>query len=108
NISDDALQQQYAIEQRMVDGLHQDYAALQEVRSLRAQLKDLKSRAKGASADAINQLDQRAGALEGSGGGFGTSLSGPQAQSLARLNGALAHVYEVIGLADAGPTRQAV
>jgi len=104
---DEDLQQQYAIEQRMVKALHDDYTNLQEVRSLRAQLNDLKARAKGALADSIGKLDQQAAASEGSGGGFGANLSGPQAQSLTRLNSALAHVYEVVSLADAAPTTQA-
>ena len=100
--------QQYALEQKLIDALHQDHSALEEVRSLRAQLVPLKSRAQGATADSISKLDQQAGALEGGRGGFGAAMSGPQAQSLSRLNGALAHVYEVVGLADAAPTTQAV
>src|SRR5437868_6826864 len=106
--SDEDLQQQYAIEQRMVNALHDDYSNVQELRSLRAQLNDLKPRAKGALADSISKLDQQAGALEAGGGGFGANLSGPQAQSLTRLNSALAHVYEVVSVADAAPTTQAV
>ncbi|HWC17563.1 MAG TPA: hypothetical protein VG498_11145, partial [Terriglobales bacterium] len=46
--------------------------------------------------------------IEGSGGGFGASLTGAQAQSLTRLNAALAHLYEVAGLADTSPTTQAL
>jgi hypothetical protein len=100
--------QQYGLEQKLIAALHQDYSALQEVRSLRAQLSELKPRAQGAAADSISKLDQQAGALEGGGGGFGAGLSGSQAQSLARLNGTLAHLFEVVGLADAAPTTQAV
>ena len=88
--------------------MHQDYTALEQLRSLRAQLKDLKPRARGATGEAVAKLDQQAGALEGSAGGLGASRGGPQGQSLARLNGGLARVYEVIGLADAAPTTQAV
>ena len=106
--SDEDLQQQYAIEQRMVNALHDDYSNVQELRSLRAQLNDLKPRAKGALADSISKLDQQAGALEAGGSGFGANLTGPQAQSLTRLNSALAHVYEVVSVADAAPTTQAV
>jgi len=104
----DDYAQQYALEQKLIDALHQDYSALQEVRSLRAQLSSLKARAQGATADSISKLDEQAGALEGGRGGFGASMSGPQAQSLSRLNGALAHLFEVAGLADAAPTTQAV
>jgi hypothetical protein len=101
-------ERQYGIAQKLVDALQQNYAALQQVRSLRAQLKDLKPRAQGAIADAITKLDQDAARLEGGGGGFGAALSGPQAQSMTRLNGSLAHVYDVVGAADAAPTTQAV
>jgi len=96
------------MEQKLIDALHQDYTALEEVRSLRAQLAKLRSRAQGATADSISKLDQQAAVLEGGRGGFGAPMSGPQAQSLSRLNGALVHVYEVVGLADAAPTTQAV
>ena len=105
--SDEDLQQQYAVQQRMLKALHEDYSSLQELRSLRAQLNELKPRAKGALADSISKLDQQAAAVEGSGAGFGASLS-PQAQSLTRLNGALAHIYDVVSLADAAPTTQAL
>jgi photosystem II stability/assembly factor-like uncharacterized protein len=107
-ISDADLQQQFALEQKLVAALHQDYTALQELRSLRAQLKDLKPRAQGATGEAVAKLDQQAGALEGSAGGFGASRGGPQSQSLARLDGSLARVYDVVGLADSAPTTQAV
>ncbi|HKR31094.1 MAG TPA: hypothetical protein VJT08_11480, partial [Terriglobales bacterium] len=106
--TEDDYAQQYALEQKLIDALQQDYSALQEVRSLRAQLSNLRSRAQGATADSISKLDQQATALEGGRGGFGASMSGPQAQSLSRLNGSLAHLYEVVGLADAAPTTQAV
>jgi hypothetical protein len=100
--------QQYQLERKLVDALHQDYTALQQVRSLRAQLSSIKPRAQGSVADSISKLDQQASAVEGSGGGFGAGMNGPQAQSLTRLNSALAHVYDVVGAADAAPTTQAV
>jgi hypothetical protein len=102
------LAQQFAVEEKLVDATHQDYAALQQALSLRAQLNGLKPRAQGAVADAIAKLDQLAATVEGSGGGFGANLAGPQAQSLRRLNGALVHVYDIVSMADAAPTTQAV
>jgi photosystem II stability/assembly factor-like uncharacterized protein len=106
-VSETDLAQQFAVEEKLVDSIHQDYDALQQVLSLRAQLKDLKSRAQGATADAITKLDQQAASVEG-GGGFGASSAGPQAQSLRRLNGGLVHVYDIVSMADAAPTTQAV
>lgn len=108
NVADSDVEQQYALEQKLIDALHQDYTALQQVRSLRAQLNELKPRAKGSASEAIAKLDQQAASLEGGRGGFGASLSGPQAQSLSRLNAAVTHVYDVVGAADTAPTTQAV
>jgi hypothetical protein len=107
-VSASDLAQQYAVEQNLVDATHQDYTALQQVLSVRAQLNELKSRAQGATADAIAKFDQQAASVEGSGGGFGASFAGPQAQSLRRLNGGLVHVYDIVSMADAAPTTQAV
>jgi hypothetical protein len=107
-VSASDLAQQFAVEERLVDATHQDYTALQQVLSLRSQLKELKPRAQGAVADAIARLDQQAATVEGSGGGFGASFAGPQAQSLRRMNGALVHVYDIVSMADAAPTTQAV
>jgi hypothetical protein len=104
----DEYAQQFALEQKLVEALQKDYTALQEVRSLRAQLKDVKQRAQGTIAASISKLDQDASALEGTGGGFGAALGGQSSQSLARLNGDLSHLYEVAGLADAAPTTQTV
>jgi hypothetical protein len=97
--------QQYGVEKKLITALHQDYTALQQVRSLRAQLKDLKSRAQGTLAQSISTLDQEAAGAEGVRGGFG---GGSQSSGLARLNGSLAHVYEIVSAADAAPTTQAV
>lgn len=102
------LEQQYAEEEKLADAIHQDFTALQQVRSLLAQLHDLKPRTQGSVADAVTKMEQQASALEGSGGGFGASLSGPQAQSLARLNGGLVHVFDIVSMADAAPTTHAV
>ena len=107
-VSETDLAQQFAVEEKLVDAIHQDYEALQQVLSLRAQLKDLKPRAQGATAEAITKLDQEAASLEGSGGGFGASFAGPQAQSLRRLNGGLVHVYDIVSMGDAAPTTAAV
>jgi TolA-binding protein len=101
------LEQQLAAEQKLVDALHEDYTALQQVRSLRAQLKDLKPRAQRATAEGIAKLDQDAATVEG-GGARRPNATGPEAQGLARLNSNLAHVYEVVSAADAAPTTQAV
>ena len=108
NVSESDLAQQFELEEKLVNAIHADYAALEQLRSLRAQLRDLKPRAQGSAADAISKLDQQAAAVEGSGGGFGASLAGPQAQNLRRMNGALVHVYDIVSAADAAPTTQAV
>jgi len=101
------LAQQFVAERKLVDALHEDYTALQQARSLRAQLKDLTARARGATADAVAKLDKDAATIEG-GGARRPNSAGPQAQGLAHLNSNLAHVYEVVSAADAAPTTQAV
>ena len=105
-VSDADLEQQYAIQQKLMEALHQDYAALQQLRSLRAQLKQLQSRAQATLTSAITKLDADASALEGGDGGPNLGGTAPP-QGLARLNGNLAHVYDAVSLADAAPADQA-
>jgi hypothetical protein len=62
----EGLAQQHAIAMKCYDGLSQVRDALNELRKLRSQLKDLTARAgQGAVVDAIAALDKKAAALEG-------------------------------------------
>jgi hypothetical protein len=108
NVSPGDLKQQFDIEQKIAGSLHQDYTALQQVRSLRAQLKAAKGKVQGGAAEAVNKLDQQAETFEASAIGPAAAPTGAQGQSLSRLNSAFAHLFEVVQSADAAPTAQAV
>ncbi len=90
------LLQQFTLATKITGMLHQDYEALQEVRALRAKLKDR-------NPDAENQ----AAALEGVGGGRFRGAPAGDA-NLTTLNGELASVLGVIEGSDTVPTSQAV
>ncbi|MBZ5566354.1 MAG: glycoside hydrolase [Acidobacteriia bacterium] len=101
------LQQQFEMEMKIADALQQDYDALQQVRAMRQQLKELASRAPslpGSVAADIAALEKNLSALEGAAGGFGRRAS---SESFAALNDSLATVYEMVDSADAPPTSQA-
>ncbi|MBZ5704157.1 MAG: glycoside hydrolase [Acidobacteriia bacterium] len=97
------LRSQFELETRIVESLNRDYAALQEVKSIRKQLQD---RAAGKPlSDALTSLDKKLAELEGDTGGFGTRfLSTPEGRSLARLNAGLATLLSAVDSADATPT----
>ncbi len=97
-----ALAQQFALSKQLYDALKRGYDALQQVRSLRAQLQDRKANARGDVATQITALDDKAAALAGSGGGFFGGGDGPE--SLARLNGNLGQLLDMLQDADVAPT----
>jgi hypothetical protein len=93
-----ALVRQYALSVRMVRGLKRVTAALEELRALRAKLKDAKAGLGESPASAVAELDGRAAALES--GGRGNS------QTLGRLAGELGELYGTLQGADVQPTTQ--
>src|SRR5258708_6514070 len=101
----DSLLQQFELDRKIADALHQDFEALQQVRSLRAQLKSLAGHA--AIAKAATELEAKAAAIEGDEGGYGARyLSTPEGRSLARLNSGLNTLVSALDTADAAPTTQ--
>ena len=103
----ESLAQQFELETRICQGMHQSYQAREQVRNLRAQLKALKERAGQAGlAEAIAALDQKAAALEGAAEGFfgGGGAEGAAAESLARANMELGGLLRVVDSTDAAPT----
>ncbi len=96
------LAQQFRLSTQVYEALKRDYDALQQARSLRAQLQDRKTNAKGDVAAAIASLDDKAAALAGSGGGF--FGGGDGAESLSRLNGNLSQLLDMLQDADVAPT----
>jgi hypothetical protein len=108
--SQDGLRQQFELETRICDAMSADYKAIQEVRSVRAQLKKLNVPAKQAPlTEAVASLEKKAAELEGGSGGFGAAfLQDAAGRSLARLNTALTQLLNNVDGADAAPTTQAL
>ncbi|HET7570607.1 MAG TPA: hypothetical protein VFK96_08495 [Gammaproteobacteria bacterium] len=98
HVTDHALQKQFALETQVSDALAKDYAAYQQVRSLRAQLAKRQQAAGEHSplADQIDKLDAGAKNL----------LDNPaDRQGLRAINDSLASFYDRIGSADRTPTQ---
>ena len=106
--SPEDLRRQFDLDRKIADSLHKDFEALQQVRSLRAQLKALAN-----SPDAIKkaaaELEAKAEPIEGQGGGYGARyLSTPAGRSLSRLNSGFNAVVSALDTADAAPTTQQI
>jgi photosystem II stability/assembly factor-like uncharacterized protein len=96
----EALARQLTLAQEISRALDRDAAALWQVKALRAAIEKLPAAAReGALKEAVGGLDSRLGALAN-----GTEKD---RESLTRLNGDLAHLYEVIEGVDLPPTTQA-
>jgi photosystem II stability/assembly factor-like uncharacterized protein len=108
--SAEELRQQLDLETKIVDAMHEDYQTVQQVRALRRQLADLKTRAgQGRTATAVEMLDKSAAEFEGTKAEFGARfLSTPEGRSLVRLNAALNTLLESVDGADTTPTTQAI
>ncbi len=115
--SPEDLRRHFELDRKIAGALRQDYEALQQVRSLRAQIKWLLRDQQAASAasstglDAAAKmaaaLDAKAAPIEGEEGGYGSGyLSTPAGRSLARLNGGLNALVSALDSADAAPTTQ--
>jgi hypothetical protein len=81
---------------------------LDELRALRAGLRDIRARATGDAVTAIDSLDRAAAALEGGGGGFGGGGDGGGAPTLTGTIGNLGQLYDALQDADVQPTTQLV
>ena len=114
------LRRHFELDQRIAHALHKDYEAVQQVRSLRSQLRALTgasdqsasaataaSKEKLAAIDTATDLEAKAASIEGEEGGYGTRyLSTPEGRSLARLNGGFNALVSALDTADAAPTTQ--
>jgi photosystem II stability/assembly factor-like uncharacterized protein len=104
------LRKQFEMESGSVEGMHQSHEALAQVRSVRAQLKELAARAgKGRLAEAIATLDKKAAELEGAAQSsfYGLPPKGKERENFSTLNQHLAGMLTVADSADAAPTSQA-
>jgi len=101
----DGLAAQFNLASKVCDEMNSTYASLQEVTSVRRQLKELSERAsKGPLADAIEAFDKKVAEFGGSAQRFG-----PQAgqTSFARLNGQFAQLLGFVDSADTAPVSAA-
>jgi len=90
--------------------MNESYEMLQQVQSVRAQLKDRAAKAgKGALANAIAALDKQTAELEGGAQSnfYGVPASGKQAENLSTLNQHFGATLALADSADAAPTTQA-
>ena len=100
--STEGLRQQFELESNIVQSMNIDYEALQQVRSLREQLRSMKGHT-GKSAEAVDALARTLAELEGKTEGS-TFLSTPEGRSLTRLNVALNTLLKAVDSADTAPT----
>jgi photosystem II stability/assembly factor-like uncharacterized protein len=106
----DGLRQQFELEMKINEAMHRDYQTLQQVRSLRKQLKNLTERTRqGQVKESVAALESKAAEVEGGEGGYGrTFLSTSEGSSLTRLTVGLNILMAAVDSADAAPTTQAV
>ena len=110
-----AIAQQYALATQVAVAMDRSYLALEEVKSLRAQLKKAQEGSgpgalPKALGNAITVLDKKAEALAGGEAEdqFAALTPGMRESNLSRLNGELGQLLAVVDSADAAPTTQAV
>ena len=103
--STDGLRQQFELETKITQAMHQDYLAIQELRALRHQLKKLAAAQATDLTDSLSAFDNKLALLEGSTGS--RFLVGEEGRSLSRLNSGLNQLLSTVDSADAAPTRQA-
>ena len=101
----DQLDQQFRLASRICEAMDSSFAALGQVRAVRAQLRDLAHQApKGEVAGAIHALEQKVAPFEGATPGFGQAA---HQDTFAQLNGQFSQLLAVVDGADAAPTQTA-
>ncbi len=99
------LARQFELSMQCYEGAKQARTAAAEIRKLRAQLRDVKAKADKDLAEALGELDTKAGALEGvERRRFERPTGGPQAPTFARVAGEFQRLEDVLQGADAAPT----
>ena len=107
--SADDLAKQHEMEMGAVEGMDESLEELRQVQSVRAQLKDVASKAKGKVAEQVDALDKQCAELQGAtqSGFFGLPPSGKRPETLSTLNQHFAAILATADSADAAPTTQA-
>ena len=103
---------QFEMQSGSVEGMNESYEMLQQVQSVRAQLKNRMGVSKSLPSsllDSIRALDKQAAELEGGAQSnfFGVPPSGKQAENLSSLNQHFGATLALADSADAAPTTQA-
>jgi photosystem II stability/assembly factor-like uncharacterized protein len=117
--SPEDLRLHFELDRKIAGSLRRDYEAIQQVRSLRAQLRWLErgkyansaasSTGLDAAAKIADELEAKAASIEGDEGGHGTLyLDSPEGRSLSRLNNGFNTLVSALDTADAAPTTQQV
>src|SRR5215469_16441893 len=103
------LRAQSSLASGSVAGMNQSYETLGQVRSIRAQIKELAPKVKRKLADSLQALDKKCATLQGATSStfFGTPPSGKQPESLAGLNQHFGQLLTIADSADGLPTTQA-
>ena len=103
------LQAQAALQAGAVSGMNQSFDALSQVQSVRAQLKETLTKAKGKLADSLDEFDKQCATLAGATAStfFGTPPSGKQPENFSTLNQHFGQLLGIADSADAAPTTQA-
>jgi photosystem II stability/assembly factor-like uncharacterized protein len=103
------LEKQFALQQTAAKGMNDSYEALEEIKSVRAQLAE---RQRKVSASELKEkfadLDKKAAALEGAAvpAFFGVPLAGKQPENFSTLNQRFGRLLAISDGADAAPTRE--
>ena len=103
------LAKQHQMEMGAVAGMDESLEALQQVQSVRAQLKELVAKAKGKLAEQVDAVDKQCADLQGAtqSGFFGLPPSGKRTETLSTLNQHFAAILATADSADGAPTTQA-
>ena len=104
------LAKQFDMEMGAVEGINESYESLEQVKSVREQIKELSRKAKGTGklAKDLVGLDQQCAELEGvtQHSFFGSPPNGKQPENFSTLNQHFATILAVADSADAAPTSQ--
>jgi photosystem II stability/assembly factor-like uncharacterized protein len=112
------LEQQFALSAQAAEGMGETFDALEQLKKLRARIKDLRARPglAPAIADALASLDRKAATLSDGDTAATRPAGAPPAPTTApaprpglnQLHSSLATLYEVLQQSDTAPTTQAV
>ncbi len=102
------LSAQFNASQHVYDDLTASSVAAEQLRSLRAQIKEAREKASAQPSvpDALSEIDKKLEALGGAGGQFRERRAAPGPDTLNSVNGTLTALLQGLQEADAAPTTQ--